>query len=173
MIAWWHVLSDFVCVCVVLPKLRSTRDGYSILPTSTEARLTPGVEYKHLTLSVHYFSAWCKPGTPPTFQGYNFLSRSTSTRNIGPQSYLAKGLYRICTCCYHCWPSLFLLHICHQIQRYLMLIKDVKPPYLQVSRSFNAFELRGKHFKLMLYQKYLLTQENLFLSKISLLVNNE
>jgi hypothetical protein len=70
-----------VCVmCVwsvcVLPKKKATGDEYSILQTSTKARLSRGMEYKQLsmcTLSVHNRSARPKPGTPTTLQGCNFF----------------------------------------------------------------------------------------------------
>ena len=61
----------------MLPKKKATGDEYSILQTSTEARLLPGVEYKQLsmcTLSVQNCSARPKPGTLPTLQGCNFDS---------------------------------------------------------------------------------------------------
>ena len=51
---------------------------YSTLQTTTAARLAQEVEYKQLnmsTLNVQYCSAWPNPGTPPTFQGCNYLYR--------------------------------------------------------------------------------------------------
>ena len=61
--------------------------------------LLPNYFYTKIPISSNH----SQPGVPPK----TAVSRSTSTRNLVPKPYLAKGLHRICTCCYHCWPSLF------------------------------------------------------------------